>query len=75
MEKVRLYYLNFVLSRRWCVLTKDYFFSFKEERIYRNPTEIIPMDKCKTVKSVEDEVNKKFAFVRLYFLFIGFLAT
>ena len=54
-----------MLYRRWFVLTKNYFVSFKEEKNYKNPTEVVPMNTCCTVKSVEEEVNKPNAFVRL----------
>ena len=47
------------------MLTKNYFVSFKEEKNYKNPTEVVPMNTCCTVKSVEEEVNKPNAFVRL----------
>jgi len=31
--------------------------SFKEERIYKNPTEVISISSCRTVKSVEEELK------------------
>jgi len=49
--------------RRWFVLTKSHILSYKDERLYKNPTEAIPMSTCCTVKSVEEEINKPNAFV------------
>merc|ERR1719469_544941 len=53
---------------RYCVLTKTHLLSFKEKVTngnYDNPTEVIPMTSCQTVKSSEDETNKPDTFVRL----------
>ena len=44
------------------MLTKTHILSFRDERVYTNPTEVIPMSSCQTVKSVEEEINKQFAF-------------
>lgn len=52
---------NKMLYRRWCVLTPLYFCSFEEERIYTKATEIIEIDKIRTVKT--DEVKSGFFFV------------
>ena len=49
--------------RRWFVLTKSHILSYKEERVYKSPTEIVPMNTCCTVKSAEEEINKPNAFV------------
>jgi len=43
------------------VLTKTHILSFRDEKIYKNPTEVIPMASCQTVKSVEEEINRQFA--------------
>ena len=50
--------------RRWFVLTKGHLFSYKEMKIYSKPTEAIEMSKCRTVKSIEEEINRPHAFVR-----------
>lgn len=52
------------LYRRWFVLTKTHILSFKDEKVYKAPTEVIPVNTCCTVKSVEEEINKPNAFVR-----------
>ena len=66
-----------VWRKRWCVLTKkgakcdgkavphSWLFSFESESWRTDgkaPTEKICMGKCRTVKSIEDEVNKQNAF-------------
>merc|ERR1712039_1056569 len=46
---------------RYVVLTKTHLLSFKERVTngrYENPTEVIPMKSCQTVKSSDDETNK-----------------
>ena len=48
--------------RRYCVLTKDHLLTFREKGSLVNPTEVIKMDSCSTVKSSDDEVNKEFSF-------------
>eukprot|EP00347_Sterkiella_histriomuscorum_P021365 403334236 len=48
--------------KRWFVLTKSHILSFKDERVYKNPTEVILISSCSTVKSVEEEINKPNAF-------------
>ena len=53
-----------LILRRWFVLTEQHLISFKEYKSYSKPTEIIEVKGCKTVKSVEDEIHKAFAFVR-----------
>ena len=40
------------------MLTKTHILSFRDERVYKNPTEVITMSTCQTVKSVEEEINK-----------------
>jgi len=44
------------------VLTADHFYTFKEQRVYKNPTEEIPVKKIKSIKS-EDISTDKSAFV------------
>lgn len=48
--------------RRWFVLTPTHLCSFKEEKTYKNPTEIILLKDCTTVKSAEDEIHENNAF-------------
>ena len=57
----RRYFIHYFLNinhRRWFVLTKTHILSFKDEKVYKNPTEVIVMSTCQTVKSVEEEINK-----------------
>ena len=49
--------------RRWFVLTPTHLFSYKEYKKYEKPTEAIEVSSCKTVKSAEEEINRKFTFV------------
>ena len=44
------------------MLTKTHIFTFKDEKVYKNPTEIVHISQCQTVKSVEEEINKPNAF-------------
>ncbi len=46
------------------MLTKNHILSYKDEKVYKNPTEIIQISQCCTVKSVEEEINKAHSFVR-----------
>mmetsp|Transcript_26940 Transcript_26940/g.23801 ORF Transcript_26940/g.23801 Transcript_26940/m.23801 type:complete len:122 (-) Transcript_26940:115-480(-) len=48
--------------KRWFVLTPTHLYSFKEEKKYKNPTEVIVLKDCTTVKSAEDEIHKENAF-------------
>ena len=57
MEKVRLNSIT-LISRRYFVLTKKYLLTFKDEVSYKNPTEVIEMSSCSTVKSADDESYK-----------------
>ena len=61
--EIKFLTMNYHLHRRWFVLTKTHVLSFAEERVYKNPTEVIPMSSCQTVKSVEEEINKQNAFL------------
>ena len=51
-----------VWKERWVVLTTKFIYTFKQPRIYQNPTESIDINKVKTVKT--DETKKGFCFVR-----------
>jgi len=62
-------YLLIHSYRRWFVLTKNHILSFKDERVYKNPTEVILIASCSTVKSVEEEINKPNAFVWISLLY------
>eukprot|EP00743_Colponemidia_sp_Colp-15_P001076 GILK01001187.1.p1 GENE.GILK01001187.1~~GILK01001187.1.p1 ORF type:complete len:126 (-),score=15.73 GILK01001187.1:153-530(-) len=48
--------------RRWFVLTATHLYSFKSQGVYKNPTEVIDLRNCSTVKSAEEELNTEFAF-------------
>jgi hypothetical protein len=55
------------------VLTKTHLLSFKERVTngnYDNPTEVIPMKSCQTVKSSDEETNKEDTFVSEHALLI-----
>jgi len=45
------------------VLTKEYFFTFKDSVSYVNPTEVFEMQQCTTVKTADDESYKQYSFV------------
>merc|ERR1712012_1195834 len=53
-------------QKSWCrrhfVLTGQFLCSFKHFKDYRNPTEVIRLAECSTVKSCEEEVGKDNAF-------------
>ena len=58
------------------MLTKTHILSFKDAQVYKNPTEVIIISSCSTVKSVEEEINKPNAFVSILkevFLILKFL--
>ena len=48
--------------RRWLVLTPDRLYSFKQERRYESPTEVVDLKQCGTVKSADDLTNRSFTF-------------
>ncbi|CEM20935.1 unnamed protein product [Vitrella brassicaformis CCMP3155] len=48
--------------RRWFILTPHYLASFRKQGQYTNPTEILRLRDCSTVKSADDEVHKDNAF-------------
>lgn len=50
------------------VLTPTTLYTFKEERKYRNPTEVINLKECSTIKSAEEEVHKPNAIVSASFI-------
>jgi len=49
--------------RRYVVLTKKHMLTFKDNTNYSNPTEVIEMIQCSTVKSADDETFKTNSFV------------
>jgi hypothetical protein len=49
MERVTI----FIKLSRWFVLTEHYLLTFKERRVYKNPTEIILLKDIDTIKSAE----------------------
>lgn len=63
MKEWRKYFLYHKIYRRWVVLTPTHLYSYKEYKKYEKPTEEIVIKECKTIKSVEDEIKRKFAFV------------
>jgi hypothetical protein len=52
---------SFLIIRRWCVVTVDFLYTFKEEKQYKNPTEQLEIKKFKTIKSDETD-NSSFVF-------------
>ncbi|CAD8085252.1 unnamed protein product [Paramecium primaurelia] len=48
--------------RRWFVLTTTTLYSFKAEKQYSNPTEIIQLSTVSTIKSCQEETNKENTF-------------
>lgn len=44
-------------KKRHMVLTKDYLCSFEHEGQLSNPTEVLKLKECQTVKSSEDDAN------------------
>lgn len=48
--------------RRWIVLEGSKLYSFKNERKYENPTEIIDLKIFSSVKSSEDQTHKQYSF-------------
>ena len=49
--------------RRWFVLTTTTLYSFKQEKQYNNPTEIIPLSHVTTIKSCDEETKREHSFV------------
>ena len=56
IRKVWREYKSIKISR-WCVLTSKHLFSFKNEKIYKRPTEEIQINNLKTVKTEESQTN------------------
>ena len=50
-------------KKRFVVLTKDHLLTFANNTNLTQPTEVIKMDICCTVKSSDDEINKQHSFV------------
>lgn len=48
--------------KRWFVLTSEYLYSFKDEGIYRRPTETIRIEDCFSVKSRDRETGREHSF-------------
>merc|ERR1712194_393682 len=48
--------------RRWCVLTPQYFLTFKTQGIYTKPTEVIRIREISMVKSADEQTGKENAF-------------
>ncbi|KRX04053.1 hypothetical protein PPERSA_12500 [Pseudocohnilembus persalinus] len=47
---------------RWFVLTSNSIYSFKDQKIYKGPTEVIPLSTITTIKSTDDETSKENSF-------------
>ena len=60
LEKQSRYFR--VWRRRWIVLDGSKIYSFKNERKYENPTEIIDLKLFSSVKSSEDQTQKQYSF-------------
>ena len=52
-------------KKRFVVLTKDHLLTFANNTNLTQPTEVIKMEICCTVKSSDDETNKQNSFVRI----------
>lgn len=48
---------------RWCVLTKNYLFTFKEQRKYESPTEVIHLPDILVIKKSDEVTHREFSFV------------
>ncbi|CAD8043699.1 unnamed protein product [Paramecium primaurelia] len=48
--------------KRWFVLTTTTLYTFKAEKQYSNPTELIPLSTISTIKSCQEETNKENTF-------------
>ena len=48
--------------RRWMVLTTDTLRTYKNQGDTGNPTETIPLQRCSTVKSADEDLQKAFSF-------------
>jgi hypothetical protein len=54
--------VSFPIFRRWVVLTSNYLFTFKDQRVYDKPTEVIPLKSITVMKS-QDEHQRPNVFV------------
>ena len=45
------------------MLTSNVLYTFKYERKYKDPTELVYLKECTTIKSAEEEINKENSFV------------
>ena len=61
MEKVQ-----YPSCRRWCVLTENYLFTFKEPKAYENPTESVALDTIANISKSDEETHRQFSFVSGY---------
>ena len=50
-------------ARRYVVLTRNHLCTFKDNTNFNQPTEVIQMESCCTVKSSDEEINKQYSFV------------
>mmetsp|Transcript_21134 Transcript_21134/g.56955 ORF Transcript_21134/g.56955 Transcript_21134/m.56955 type:complete len:182 (-) Transcript_21134:350-895(-) len=48
--------------KRWLVLTRTHLYTFKKDRSYADPTEVVDLKACGTVKSADDITNKPYSF-------------
>ena len=53
---------------RWCVLTKDAFYTFENEKVYVNPTESLDIKKIKTVKTDDSRSGNYFVNSLFFYL-------
>eukprot|EP01084_Bolivina_argentea_P206686 352804_1 len=51
------------LRKRWMVLKHKNLYSYKQERIYENPTEVIDICKYKDVQCIQDNQHAKFELI------------
>lgn len=59
----RRYLLHDMPLRRWFVLTQTSLYSFKSEKQYRDPTEVISLKSITTIKSCDEETKREHSFV------------
>jgi hypothetical protein len=52
--------------RRWIVLTTNLMLTYKERRVYQNPTEAILLKEIVSIKTCEEEIDMKNAFVSIH---------
>eukprot|EP01067_Filipodium_phascolosomae_P008832 Filipodium_phascolosomae@DN7744_c0_g1_i1.p1 len=48
--------------RRWCVLTPTRLVTFKKPGSLKDPTEVLYLRSCSTIRSAEEELGKDYAF-------------